>query len=389
MQVLFLCHRHTDTSIGGLAEFLHFLPDALARKQINSIIYTQSPNKRIYQLEKTANLPNGTPVFRGPFLKPRFFPSQKELAPLLNLCKKENIALIHAQGTYRAGYMAMYAHKKLGIPYVVTSHSDILEVNSARIHRQNIKRRCHHILKKAAFITHLSPHMARVSHTILNTESKSKIIHNGIDLKAWDNYLQLPEQDYILAIGRLEKEKGFHLFVEAYAKLRQQGLKTSLVIAGTGTEEEALKLQAKNYGLNVVTHLSDIHVIPKESILFTGYVRGELKKELFCRSKLVLFGTQPAIFEEAFGIVQLEAMAAGKALIASDVHMTRYLQTFGLKAQLVEPANLSAWTNAIQTLLSDENSRLLMGKQNRQAVNQFDWDTIATQYADVYQQLHR
>lgn len=385
MRVLFLCHRHTDTTVGGLAEFLHFLPPALANYDVTSVIYTQAANKKTQSLNQPTTLTNGTHCYSGPFLKPRFFPSSAELKPLLQLCEQEKIDLIHAQGTYRAGYMAMYAHKKIGIPYLVTSHSDILEVNSARMQRSKIQRRCKKILKKAAFITHLSHHMAEASHKILPTIAKSEIIPNGIDLSAWDAKQYFPEKNYMLAIGRLEKEKGFPILIEAYARLRQQGIKTSLIIAGTGSAEAELKAQAYALGLNVVTQLSNLEDLPEDSIIFTGYVRGEFKKTLFYQAKLILFATQPHVFEEAFGIVQLEAMAAKKALIASDLIITRYLQTLGLQAYLVEPTNVNAWAEAMATVLMNEELRLTQGLKNRECVTQFDWQLIAKKYADVYQ----
>ena len=387
MRVLFLSHRYADTKIGGLAEFLHHLPPTLRSYGVESMIYTRVSKSGIQHLEKPEYLSNEIPHYSGPFLKPSFFISNKELEPLIKLCEKEKIDLIHAQGTYRAGYMAMHAHKKTGIPYLVTSHSDVSETNSERIQRMSIRLRCKKILKNAAAVTHLTPFMADASHKIQATHHKSKIIHNGIAIADWDACLNYPEQNYMLAIGRLEPEKGFGILIDAYAELIKQGIKTSLIIAGTGSIEKELQTQAKNHGIRVVTDFKDIHQIPQESIIFTGYIRSNDKKNLFSHAKLVLFATQPQIFEEAFGIVQVEAMTAGKALIASDMATTRYLQSFGLQATLVKPDDIQNWTQAILTLLDNQEKRLMMGQLNREAVKQFDWKIIAKEYADVYQSI--
>lgn len=387
MRILLLSHRYTDTTIGGLAEFLHYLPLSLKQFDAECILYTQAQNKNTMSLVKPTTLPNGMLHYSGPILKPKFFPSNKELQPLIDLCQQEKIDLIHAQGLYRAGFMAMQIQKKLGIPYVVTSHSDILQTNSERIHRGNIKRRCQKILKNAAFVTHLSPIMQEASDQILSTSDKSTIIHNGVDLPAWKPFYHREEKDYVLAIGRLEKEKGFPILIDAYAGLFQQGMKTSLIIAGSGGFEKELIAQAKSYELNVVTDFSDWENIPSNSLIFTGYVRGEDKKNLFAQAKLILFATQPDLFEEAFGIVQLEAMAAGKTMVASDMKMTQYLQSFGMEAVLVEPNNITAWMEAIQGLLAQDGLRKLMGQKNSEVVKQFGWDAVGHEYADVYKQI--
>src|SRR3990167_6513811 len=150
MRVLFLCHRYTDVSLGGLAEFLHFLPIALKQHSIHSIIYT-SPQVKTRKLVGPHLLPNQVRHYSGPLLKPRIFIDKSELFPLLELCKEEKIDLIHAQGTYRAGYMAMHVYRQLDIPYVVTSHSDILVSNSKRMRSFTVRKRCQKILKKASF----------------------------------------------------------------------------------------------------------------------------------------------------------------------------------------------------------------------------------------------
>ncbi len=390
MRVLFLTHRYTDVQVGGLAEFLHFLPLALKSHGVETVIYTQTADKKTAQLMPPVRLDNGVLNYSGPFLKPRWFISKAELKPLIELCQQEKIDLVHAQGTYRAGYMAMHLAERTGIHYVVTSHSDILQNNSERMQRFLVQRRCQKIIKHAHFITHLSPLMANASHQLNDASHKSKVIHNGIDVSAWTPYLTAIEQDYMLAIGRLEPGKGFSILIDAYAELCKQGTKTPLVIAGTGPLEQALQTQAKQHQLNVITLSPDVDFdhfsFPPNSVVFTGYVKGNQKKSLFCRSKLVLFATQPDVWEEAFAIVQLEIMAAGKACIASDADTTRYSQQLGMQALLVEPKNVTAWTEAMKNLLDQPAERQRMGQLNLQQIKQFDWNIIAKEYAGCYAQ---
>jgi glycosyltransferase involved in cell wall biosynthesis len=113
-------------------------------------------------------------------------------------------------------------------------------------------------------------------------------------------------------------------------------------------------------------------------------VRDDAKKRLIAQSQFVLFSTQPDLWEEAFGIVQLEAMAAGKPLIASNTQVTRFLQSKGLKAALVKPDDADAWAEQAAVLLNDANRRKQLGSANVIAAAHFDWRPIATEYRDVY-----
>lgn len=383
MRVLFLCHRQHDVSIGGVAEFLHYLPLALFGLKINSYIYTQSefPHQKV--LTATV-LKNNTPCYTGPFAKPGILVNKNSLKPLIKLCQSEKIDLIHAQGLYRSGFIAQKLKKYLNIPFIVTSHSDIVKTNSDRIRRPSVKKRCRHILKFSDAVTHLTPLMATVSHEILETKNKSVIIPNGIDLKSWQSVSTLPEQNYLFAIGRLEREKGFHILLKAFAELRKENINTSLVIAGTGSYEQALHAETKALGLNLVTSLNDTNSVPENSVIFTGYVRGERKMQLMAQSKMVLFATQPQEWEEPFGIVQLEAMASGKPLISSNIAATRYLQEYGLQAVLVKADDVMEWKNAINNLLSNPTLRKNLGAQNNKNAIHFDWGFVAKQYAEVY-----
>ncbi|VVC75710.1 Glycogen synthase [Aquicella siphonis] len=384
MRVLFLYPRTLDSasSMGGVAEFLCSLAPALKSHEVDSVIY--AGDKTITQLKAPVQLITQSVVYNGPFIKPGFFYSRRKLAPVLDLCAQIQFDVIHAQGTYTAGFMAMQISKRTGIPFVVTSHSDILSTNSKRMRRRNVQRRCRQVLKHAAAVTHLTPMMEEISHQLWDTRAKSTVIGNGIDCELWHPYAALPERNYMLGIGRLEKGKGFHVLIDMYARLLKMGVTTSLVIAGRGSEENNLYAQARQYGINLVTDCENVAQIPEKSIVFTGYVRDDVKRRLIGQSRFVLFATQPDLWEEAFGIVQLEAMAAGKPVIASDTNVTRFLRQSGLRAVIVEAANIKAWAEEAYHLLHDANTRREYGSENLLAAARFGWLPIASQYRDVY-----
>ena len=386
MRILFLSHRHTDLTLGGLAEFLTLLPRYLISHNIESYIYTQDADKHCRDLRGPTELSNHAKLYTGPFIKPRWWHGQRNLKALLELCIKEKIDCIHAQGTYRAGFMARAIYRQIKLPYVVTSHSDILTTNSSRLARRSIVRRCQSILKDASFVTHLTPPMAEASHAIFNTKNKSAIVHNGIDISTYQSEANTTTP-YFLAIGRLVPEKGFLVLLDAFLQLQQQGSEASLVIAGEGILENTLIEKARAAGIHVVVGCKSISDIPKRSIVFTQYVRADLKAQLFAATICVLFAPQPAVWDEAFGIVQLEAMAASKPLIVSDIGITRYLQQLGMSAELIDAADSFAWARAMQRLIANPLQRHAMGRQNAASVKAFDWSKIAAEYAAIYQRV--
>lgn len=386
MKVLYICHRQHDVHIGGVAEVIQHLPRSLLKLNTEVLLYTQAEHVTS-QLLGPEILENGVPHYSGPFLKPRLITFSRELKPILHLCQQQKIDLIHAHGLYRSGYLAMQIHQRLGIPYIITSHSDVLPSNSERIQKSTVQRRCRQILKNAAHVTHLAPLMADASHAIWDTRNKSTLISNGIDLTSLQSLPSLPEKNYLFSLGRLVPEKGFHILIDTFAELIKNGLDISLVIAGTGSAEKELHHQVKQLGLTLYTDFCDIDLLPSKSIIFTGYIRGELKNRLMKQCRLMLFATQPSAWEEPFGIVQIEAMAAGKPLIASDTIATRYLQQLGLQAATVTPHLVTEWSQAISTLLEDDELRQRMGKMNLENAAQFDWNIIAQHYQKVYSRI--
>ena len=389
LRVLFLYPRtlDTETSVGGVAEFLLKITTELPRFDIEPIIF--AGNKHQNAITGPTFLENNIPVYTGRFVKPGFFIFKKKLQPILKLCKELQIDLTHAQGTYSAGFLSLQIYKNLQIPYVVTSHSDILSKNSKRINRSNVQRRCRKILNFAHGVTHLTPMMETVSNKLFDTTGKNFLIGNGIKLDEWKNVWNLPERDYLLTLGRLEVGKGFDVLIKMYAQLLATGIETSLVIAGKGGAKKDLYSLTKSLGLNLVTEFSSVESLPKKSVIFTGYIRDEIKMQTIAQSKCILFATQPHLMEEAYGLVQLETIAAGKALLASDSSITQYLMSQGIKIIPVQADNCEAWKNKVYALLKNSSQRAELGKQNLQIAANFDWHPIARQYQDVYRRCLR
>lgn len=393
MRVLFL-NRHDvmDDSkhpVGGLVEVFRSLSVALRECGVTTCVYSEDTTRG-----RTLQAPHltaaGIPCYAGPFPKPRRFHLPGTFQPLVTLCRQEKIDLIHAHGLYRNGWIALQIQQRLNIPYIITSHSDVFSVRRGQ--RKTILARYRRILHHAAGVTHLTPHMMQLAAHILDTQHKNILIPNGIhvsgELAQASEKAEKAEKNFLLTLGRLVPEKGFHLLIAAYAALRRQGhTQPALVIAGKGPTETALHEQACQLGLTVCTNLPAASDFPPDCVFFPGYIQGDTKQYLLNHCLAVLFPTQPTLWDEPFGLIQLEAMAAGKALIASDMAAVRYMETMGLQAIRVKADDPTAWATAISSLISDPEKRHAMGRQNGTAVSAFDWRVIARQYADFYRKI--
>ena len=202
------------------------------------------------------------------------------------------------------------------------------------------------------------------------------IIPNGIDYEKFaEPATPLPElcdgKLNILFVGRVEKRKGLQYLLRAYAFVRQEFPNSRLIVVGPDSgATDQLKEWVSERGLR------DVH--------FAGYVSdAELPRyyqsaHVFC---------SPATGGESFGIVLLEAMAAGRAVVASNIEGYAEVVTHGREGLLVEPKNVESLAMALVHLLADRTLSDEMGEQGRVRAAQFSWEQVAQRVLTYYEGL--
>jgi glycosyltransferase involved in cell wall biosynthesis len=161
------------------------------------------------------------------------------------------------------------------------------------------------------------------------------------------------------ALGRLIERKGFADLLEAAALLVARGHEFELRIGGSGRAEAALRVKADRLGLT-----------PR--VRFLGWVAD--KRAFF--EPLDLFCVPSR--EEPFGIVVLEAMAYGRAMVASAASGPREIISDGVDGLLVPPASPAALADALATLLKDPARRQALARAARATVRaRFDLPVVA------------
>jgi phosphatidylinositol alpha-mannosyltransferase len=176
----------------------------------------------------------------------------------------------------------------------------------------------------------------------------------------------------ILHVGRLENRKGIKYLLKAYNELASRRDDVQLMIAGKGPDENKLRSLVAEENIPRVT--------------FLGYISEEDKvyhlhrADVFCSA---------AIRGESFGIVLLEAMAAGTPIVAGDnVGYVSVLKDTGA-ISLVNPKDIVDFSRRLEIMLFNEEIRQVWLRWSSQYIKLFSYDRVVNQYEDAYKEAVR
>jgi glycosyltransferase involved in cell wall biosynthesis len=229
---------------------------------------------------------------------------------------------------------------------------------------------------RATAITACSAYLLAEATKLLpapNTSLRSAI-PNGVDVERFSQAAPYPAaKPYLLTAARLVEIKGVDLVIDGFAQIAARWPELELFIAGDGPLLNDYKALAAGLGMADRVH-------------FLGRVAPDTMSSLMRGCKLFVLGSR----QESFGIVLLEAMAAGKAVIATGVGGIPELVAHDQTGLLVPPENPSALAEAIDRLMADDQLRQQLGDSSRQAVReQFSWSRQGAQYEAIYQNARR
>jgi glycosyltransferase involved in cell wall biosynthesis len=202
--------------------------------------------------------------------------------------------------------------------------------------------------------------------------SRVRVIVNGVDIARFAPTADAPPRSApgptIGVLTRLDSRKGLPYLVQATEQLRSDLPNIQLLIAGDGEERATLERQARSLGLT-------------ERVVFTGAVTDPAS---FYRT-LDLF-VLPSL-DEAFGLVLLEAMAAGLPVIGTRVGGVPEILEDGQQGLLVAPADSRALAEAIRSLWGDPDRRKRMAEAARQHALRFDIGRTAKELQAAYEEF--
>ena len=174
---------------------------------------------------------------------------------------------------------------------------------------------------------------------------------------------------YLLAIGTVEPRKDYVGLVESMTEVWNHYPELRLVIAGAdgwGTEELANAAERVGAG---------------DRLIRLGYVSEQEKADLLAGAELFVF---PSVYE-GFGLPVLEAMDAGLPVVTTSTGALP--EVAGDAALLVTPRSADELSRAILLALADDDLRRTLVASGRRRVQDFSWDRMAAEMADLYRQL--
>ncbi|MCK9995339.1 MAG: glycosyltransferase [Candidatus Krumholzibacteria bacterium] len=222
-------------------------------------------------------------------------------------------------------------------PLAVWYHADITRQRVGRFLVQPIVNAC---LKQSAGISVSSETLAARSPTLAPWRDKVSVIPFGIDSSPWDQVAPTLDGPFLF-VGRLVPYKGLDVLLDALSRVPE----AELVIVGEGPLESRLVKQAAAAGITDRVHFAG----PMDQAGVAGHL---------ARARALVLPSVDA--SETFGLVQLEAMAAGVPVIASDLATgVREVGEPGRTCLLVPPGEAAAWADAMNSLQDDPE---LVGK---------------------------
>ena len=199
-----------------------------------------------------------------------------------------------------------------------------------------------------------------------------EIIPNGIQVDEFADATPFPHlrdgMINLLFVGRLEKRKGLKYLLGAYSRLKWDWPNLRLLVVGSGKPDD------DSYRIMAERNLQDV--------IFVGQASDEDKARYYQSADVFC---APATGRESFGIVLLEAMAAGKPLVATEIEGYSSVVTHGREGLLVPPKDDEALADAIATVLKDPDLGARLGANGRRRADEFRWEHVGGRVMRCYQ----
>ena len=201
-----------------------------------------------------------------------------------------------------------------------------------------------------------------------------EIVPNAIDTGKFARPSPRPaamqtDRRHVLYVGRIEPRKGVGVLIHAMAAVQATVSGVRLVIVGDGPGRQSIESLARELNVDVV---------------FAGRVSDEDLPAYYRSADVVC---SPALGDESFGVVLLEAMAAGRPIVASNI--AGYAEFVGPagSARLADVGDSASLAREICAVLNDSSLARTLGERGAKAAQRYDWAVIAKRLEEIYRQV--
>lgn len=387
--ILTLAWEYPPKVIGGLARHAGYLSRALAAQGHRVTVLTQGDPALPPEEDDS-----GVTVIRLPVWEPRprdFVGWVKRL----NFEMVEEAIRLYAAGerfdlVHAHDWLAAYAGKTLkhglAVPLIATVHATEYGRNNG-LHndlQRYIGTVEWSLTYEAWRVICCSRFMEQEIHRVLQTPlDKIRVVPNGVYLPptaekvssdadaAFRRRFAGGDEPLLFFMGRLVFEKGVHVLLEALPAVARVHPKVRLVVAGDGPLRRQLEARAADLGV-------------ADRVTFFGFA-GDDDRDRFLRAAQV--AVFPSLYEP-FGIVALEAMAAGVPVVVGRTGGFAEIVADGKTGLSTEPGDPEALAKAIVGLLSDaEGADELRRAARKEVEEKYSWSGVAVATAAVYEEV--
>jgi glycosyltransferase involved in cell wall biosynthesis len=349
--------------MGGIETHLQALCGALRNHaEVRVIVSSEGRNT----IEETVD---SVPVARLSTLLTAFSTS---ISPgMVSRIRRSGGELVHIHLPNPAAVLAYLASGHRG-PLVVTYHSDTVK---QKVLGRMFEPLLNAALRKSAAIIATSPNYLATSGVLQAFRDRCHVISYGIDTAQFEQCA--PEavrsvrerygERLVISVGRLVYYKGFDVLIRAMASVRGK-----LVIVGDGPLRGELESLAARLGV-------------ADKVVFAGEIDNAGVTPYYHAADL--FALASVARSEAFGIVQIEAMAAGLPVVNTSLDSgVPFVSLHGQTGLTVPPGDPQALAVAINRLLDDHGLRQSLGQAGvRRARQEFSLDTMLRRTLQLYQ----
>ena len=287
--------------------------------------------------------------------------------------QRNDFDLIHAYTLFTDGNVALELSKKWGVPYVVAIRNTDLNVFFK--YRKNLSKKGLQILLNASKVFFLSESYKNTLFSKYipkkyrgSIEDKAIVVPNGIDDFWLKNEPKLEKSIDLNAIrlifvGRIDSNKNIIAIQDAMSLLRQEGINSSLTVVG------------KIFDPKVFDRLL--------SDSYTSYISPQIKEKLIHIYRSNDIFVMPSLFE-SFGLVYAEAMSQGLPVIYTKGQGFDGQFEEGIIGYHVNPRDTEDIASAIKRVIYNYDT---IQRNTTNLAKRFDWDGIAFEYTNIYNQI--
>jgi teichuronic acid biosynthesis glycosyltransferase TuaC len=300
--------------------------------------------------------------------------------PLGRIRTRWQFDVIHAHMLVPDGWAAARVGARLGVPVLATAHrADVLDVPArGGAQRSQVEQ----AVASVDQIVAVSRAMKAACDALATPKRPVAVVPNGADTRVFfprdrveaRTRLGLPSDERIVTfVGVLTPRKGIDTLVEAMGIIMRDGTAPLLVIAGIGELRDSLEARARELGV-------------ADRIRFVGKVAHDevawwmAAGDIFCLPSL----------SEGLPTVVCEAMACGRAVVATAVDGTPEIVDDGATGLLVQPRDAPGLAGALSRLLADDAMReRFEGESLTRARSTYTWEANAKAHIGLYEAIAR